>query len=240
MAARQKEMELAEKAMKGLFADIGAEITDIKTKVEEFTAEPAVAQPVPQREPVKFDFPGEKKGGGEQKSEIVESSAPQDAKWRKKCPMCGGRMDFYSNEEKWQCYACAYEELKTDEAQDKSEIVESSAPQDTELQKKCPMCGGRMDFYSNEEKWQCYACAYEELKKDEGQGKSEKKSEQTNEPEQPFAVPLASMSFNEKREPKKDPSPVKKKPCPVCHKKMNWHPMENTWRCPHCDYERRI
>ena len=51
MSERQKEMELAEKAMKELFTGLGAEITYIKTKVEEFTAETAAAQPIPQRDP---------------------------------------------------------------------------------------------------------------------------------------------------------------------------------------------
>jgi ribosomal protein L37AE/L43A len=199
MAAREKEMELAEKAMRELFTDIGAEITYIKTKVEEFTAEKAAAQPIPQRDSIKSDIPSEKKGGGEQKSETGESSDTQDTEWQKKCPMCGGRMNFHLNGEMWQCYSCAYEELKTDEVQ----------------------------------------------------GKSEAESEQTNAPEptpasEPFVVPVASMSSNENQVPKKGSSPynnqpsTKKKACPVCHKKMQWYSMEKAWRCPFCEYERRI
>ena len=115
MAARQKEVELAEKAMRELFTDIGAEITSIKRKVEEATAESAAPQPIPQRDPGKGDIPIDKKGGGEQKSEIGASSAPQDSEFQKKCPMCGGRMDFLLNGDMWQCYSCAYEELKKDE-----------------------------------------------------------------------------------------------------------------------------
>jgi len=194
MAAREKEMELAEKAMRELFRDIGAEITHIKIKVEEFTADSAAVQPVPQRDPVKkveestaqsaavqpvprrdpvkSDIPSEKKGGGEQKSEIRGSSAQQDAEW----------------------------------------------------QKKCPMCGGRMDFYTNEGKWICYSCAYEELNKDEVQGEREENNEQTNTPEPA---------------PASEPS-TKTKTCPACRKKMYWYPMEKAWRCPSCQYERRI
>ena len=204
MAARKKEMEVVEKAVGELFTDIGAEITYIKKRIEEFTAESAASQPIPPRDSIKSDIPSEEKGSGEQKSEIRESSAPQDTEWQKKCPMCGGRMDLRIN------------------------------------------------------MWMCYSCAYEELKKDEVQGKSEEKSEHTKAPKpspasepifDPFpslAVPLASLSSNENQESKKDPSPSnnqpsgKKKTCPACRKKMNWHQMEKAWRCPFCEYMRRI
>jgi ribosomal protein L37AE/L43A len=206
MAAREKEMELVEKAVGELFTDIEAEITSIKNRIEEFTAESAAAQPTPPRDSLKSDVPSEKKEGGEQKSEISESSAPLDTEW----------------------------------------------------QKKCPMCGGRMDFNLNEEMWQCYSCAYEELKKDEVQGKSEKKRELMNEPEPtqpskpifesspPLAVPSASLFPDEFPKSKKGSQPStsqpsgKKKTCPVCHKKMDWYEKEKTWRCPFCDYQRSI
>jgi ribosomal protein L37AE/L43A len=206
MAAREKEMEFVEKAVGELFTDIGAEITYIKKRIEEFTADSAASQPIPSRDFIKSDIPEEKKEGGMQKSEIGESSAPQDSEW----------------------------------------------------QKKCPMCGGRMDFNLNEELWQCYSCAYEELKKDKVQGKSEEKSEHTNapkptpaskpifDPSPPLAVPLAPLFPDEFPKSKKGSSPSnnqpsgKKKTCPVCRKKMNWYEMEKTWRCPFCDYERSI
>jgi chromosome segregation ATPase len=109
MTARKKEMELAEKAVKELFKDIGAEITYVKKKVEEFTAESAASQPVPQNEPGKSDIPAEKKVGNEQKSDA--GAAPlQDTEFEKKCPMCGGRMNFHIGDDIWQCYSCAYEE----------------------------------------------------------------------------------------------------------------------------------
>ncbi len=204
MAAREKEMELVEKAVGELFTDIGAEITYIKKKVEEFTAQSPTAQPIPPRDSIKIDIPSEKTGGGEQKIETDESSAPQYAEWQKKCPMCGGRMDLRINT------------------------------------------------------WMCYSCAYEELKKDEVQSKSEEKSEHTNAPTptpasatmfDPFpslADPLASLSSNENQESKKESSPSnnqpsgKKKTCPACRKKMNWHQTEKAWRCPFCEYMRCI
>jgi hypothetical protein len=102
-------MERAEKSVRELFTDIGAEITYVKKKVEEFTAENAAPQPIPQSEPVKSDIVADKKGGNEQKSDA--GAAPlQDTEFEKKCPMCGGRMNFHIGDDIWQCYSCAYEE----------------------------------------------------------------------------------------------------------------------------------
>ncbi len=206
MAARKKEAELAEKAMWELFRELGAEMTLITKKVEEATAETPTAQPIAQRGPIPGAVPVVEQAGGEQKRELSGSSAP-------------GAIPVVE---------------KTGGGQ-KIEIGASSAPQDSAFQKKCPMCGGRMDFFLHGDMWQCYSCAYEELKENEVQGKSlEEKSEQT------------SLSSNENQESKKESSPpnnqpsTKKKACPVCRKKMQWHEMENTWRCPFCDYERRI
>ena len=229
MAERQKEAELAEKAMWELFRELGAEITSITKKVEETTAETPAAQPIAQRGPIPGAVPVVEQAGGEQKRELSGSSAP-------------GAIPVVE---------------KTGGGQ-KIEIGASSAPQDSAFQKKCPMCGGRMDFYGNSEMWQCYACGHEELETAEVQGKGEEKNEQTNAPgptpasepmldqSPPLAVPWTPPSSNENQESKKESSPpnnqpsTKKKACPVCRKKMQWHEMENTWRCPFCDYERRI
>jgi len=193
MAARKKELELAERSVGELFTVIAAEISHIKSKVEEFTAEPAAPQPIPVAPaapaPVQTPVRTEERGGGGQQSGIPEPAAPQNSEWQKKCPMCGGRMDFYIKEDRWQCYSCAYEEIK-----------------------------------------------------EEVQPASEKNRELTDEPEPspPYVVPVVDPAFNEYKEPKKESSPTKKKPCPACHKKMDWYPMENAWRCSFCDYERRI
>jgi hypothetical protein len=239
MAAREKEMELVEKAVGKLFTDMGAEILSIKKKVEEFTAENAPSQPIWPGDTVKSDSPGAGKRGNERTSDIPEPSAPKDTEYQKRCPMCGGRMDFLGREKMWRCYSCAYEEAKKEPGgnEQKSEILETPATKDTEWQKQCPMCGGRMNFHSQEETWLCYTCAYEEVKK--GEPKPAPASA-------PFAVPLADMSTGDYRESKKGSSlsnkqpPSKKKPCPVCRKKMNWYQKEGAWRCPFCAYERRL
>jgi ribosomal protein L37AE/L43A len=169
-------------------------------------------------------------------------------------------MNFHTNAQMWKCYSCAHEESKEEKrgGEQKSEIRESSAPQDTKWQKKCPMCGGRMNFHINEQMWKCYSCAYEESKEGEVQDKSKEKHEHTNapkptpaaeptfDPSQPFSVPLASLTSNESQESKRESSlsndqqSIKKKNCPVCHKKMQWYKTEKAWRCPFCEYERRI
>ena len=240
--AREKIMELAEQEMKELFTDIGTEITSIKKKAEEFSAESEAVQPVPQKAPAISDVPVVKKGGSEQNIEINAAPAPQDTEFEKKCPMCGGRMNLHTTENLWMCYSCAYEEANKEPGvgKQKSEIRETSAPRDTQRQKKCPMCGGRMDFFGNERMWQCYSCAFEESEKDEMQGVSAENSEQAPS----FTVPLADMSSDEYRETEKKSSqsgkhPTKTKPCPSCRKKMFWFPDESAWRCPSCQYMTR-
>ena len=90
IAAREKELELAEKTMKDLFADIGAEITSVKKKVEELTDEAPAPQAIPQSAPLKNDIPGEKKGGGEKKSESRDLLRRRIRNFREDAPCAGG------------------------------------------------------------------------------------------------------------------------------------------------------
>ena len=140
----------------------------------------------------------------------------------------------------------------------KNEIFDSSAPQDTQWEKKCPMCGGRMSIHVKDEIWLCYTCAYEESTTDGSRGKSEEKGEHPNAPEStpasmpvfdpsPLpAVPLSSRSSSETQKSKKGPSPsnnppsAKKKACPACREKMDWDQSENGWRCSFCGYSRSV
>ena len=82
-----------------------------------------------------------------------------------------------------------------------------------------------MDLQMNGEIWICYTCAYEEPGKGEVHGKSEANREQRLTPE---STPPLSRP------------PTKTKPCPACGKKMSFHESDKAWRCPHCEYERRI
>jgi ribosomal protein L37AE/L43A len=239
----------------------------------------AAPQPAPPAHSTKSDIPSAALVGVEPESEDLGSSPPPLAEGQKKCPMCGGRMDFHIDGKMWMCYTCAFEEPGTGEVpgkreekreqrsapepaprtddifgekqisvEQKNEIPESAAPPDTEWQKKCPMCGGRMDFNISGELWICYTCAHEESGTGEVQGKSGGKSQQRNAPEpaSSFTVPLTDLTSTEFQELKKGPSPSKQrsfaktKPCPGCRKKMQYYPEEKAWRCPHCGYERRI
>ena len=186
MAAREKDMELAEKTVKELFADIGVEITSVKKKLEEFTAESAAVQPVPQKASLISDVPSEPKKG-EQKIEIQVSSAPPDTEFQKKCPMCGGRINFHALDKMWICYSCAYEESESDDARGKSneksehtqnfavslaerssneyqEPKKESSPskkQPSTRTKTCPSCRKKMYWFPEEKAWRCPSCHYE-------------------------------------------------------------------------------
>jgi len=140
----------------------------------------------------------------------------------------------------------------------KTEMFESSAPKDTEWEKKCPMCGGRMSFLARDEMWQCYTCAYEESKQDEVRDKGEGRDEYPNAPKSTPAsksifdpspapsTPLSSQASNEVQKSKKGSSPShnqpsgKKKACPACREKMDWYQEEKAWRCSYCGYSRSI
>lgn len=126
MASREKEMELVQKAMKDLFAEIGAEIADIKQRVEEVTAESRPAQPAPKSAPLTSDDFLEEKAGGGQKDQGSKASETQDTEWQKKCPMCGGRIHLHIYENMWQCYSCAYEESAQDKVEGKIEEIGES------------------------------------------------------------------------------------------------------------------
>jgi hypothetical protein len=167
MAAREKEMALVEKAMKELFTGIGAEIINIRNKVEEFSDEASAAQPVPRKGSIKITIPFENKADDEKNTEIHGSSSPLDIEAQKPWPE--NKADAgQDGESQWSSEPLDIEvqekwlENKADAGQT-SESNWSSAPLDTEGQKACPMCGGQMHFHASEDMWKCYSCAYAEL-----------------------------------------------------------------------------
>lgn len=188
MATREKDVELAEKAVRELFTSLGADITTIKKKIEEFTAESAPLQPAPQKAASKSETPvakkssvekkgeSEKKTGTEENVEIQMPPAPVDSEFQKKCPMCGGRFNYHANEKLWMCYTCAYEESEKDGAQGKSGEVNfggsapepepasapaSPASEQAPKSKTCPVCRKTMYWYPDEKAWRCPSCYYE-------------------------------------------------------------------------------
>jgi hypothetical protein len=110
-------------------------------------------------------------------------------------------MDFYTQEEMWQCYSCAYEELKKDEIL--VDIEEKSEP--ANVPQPAPASEPSSDIY-------------EEPTKDEVQDESEEKSEPANAPQpapaskpssgpSPLrAVHMGSLASNEDKEPRKGSS----------------------------------
>ncbi len=130
--------------------------------------------------------------------------------------------------------------------------------EDMRWQKKCPMCGGRMDYHIRETKWMCYSCGFETG------GDAPERSETKSEPAtafdrgpawnsmfEPSAPPSGSTTvWPSDDEPikgslkgsssSKSQQSMKKKTCPSCRKKMNFYEEEKLWRCPYCEYERRI
>ncbi len=129
---------------------------------------------------------------------------------------------------------------KKEGGEQKNEQAAPPEPPDTEWQKKCPMCGGRMNLHTNEGIWLCYSCAHEE-KTGEGQVRSEEKphagkpAEPAPQPEQ--VLPDTTEHQASKRE---SSAPTARKACPVCREIMLWYETDKAWRCPFCQYERRI
>lgn len=133
-----------------------------------------------------------------------------------------------------------------------AEIQAAPAPAETKYQKKCPMCGGSFNLLEFQNLWQCFSCAYEEPASGAVQGTSESRNAPAPAPDQdpiverssPFLGSEGSLADDlggPKGPSELDNQPaIKKKTCPACRRKMYWYPNEKAWRCPDCQYERRI
>ena len=203
MAAQERDLALAEKTVKELFTNIGAEISSLGRKLEELTGEAPAAQlssparqPAPAKEPLSEVAPPEKKKEEIEEPDALQPTPPLDSKFQRKCPVCGGAtFNLLELEKKWQCYTCAYEEAATDE--EKSEL--------------------RSGQYSEAAVDTSSSSAEHPASESGASGRSKRSSSQPD-----------------------DQPPTKKKDCPVCSKSMFWHSKEKAWRCPSCQYERRI
>ena len=185
-----------------------------------------------------------------QRIDTPGASASQQTTTQQICPMCGERTIFDQRDNTWKCHSCSYEKETNKEAhsKQKSNTMGSPAP-DAQWQKKCPACGGQMNFHAAEERWLCYTCAHEESQKDGAQGLNEEKQEQAPSPRPAsapdFAVPLASMVTNESQRAKKGASSSpglasgRKRTCPICNKKMDLHELERAWKCFFCGHKIR-
>jgi ribosomal protein L37AE/L43A len=131
MAARESELNIVEGAVSNLFADIGAEISRIREKIEEFTAEKVSPQPIAAPDSIERHKPEGEKGGIEEEGKIEEPPATQETEWAKKCPMCGGKMNFHTKEAMWMCYSCGHDESTKGEDGGASVVATASEPAPT-------------------------------------------------------------------------------------------------------------
>ncbi len=121
MAARERARKAVEEAVKKVFTDVTAEISGIKKKIEDFTGEKVSPQPAADPESVEGNKNDENKkeeeeGVVEEQVTIGEPPAVYESQWVRKCPMCGGDINFLVNEAKWMCYSCGHEEVEANEA----------------------------------------------------------------------------------------------------------------------------
>lgn len=135
---REKEKNAVEEAVKTVFADITAEISAVKKKIEEYTAEKGSPKPIAEPDPIESEKQednveeggvkekewgveeikigtGEEEGGAEEEDKVGELP-PIQSKFVKKCPMCGGQINFLIEEATWMCYTCGHEEAEKAEA----------------------------------------------------------------------------------------------------------------------------
>lgn len=191
MAVRSREIESAENGIEGLLADIAAEITGVKAKVEESIAERELPQPVRSRKSVKNDKLATDGSADARGGEFPGVSASQDTEDRKRCSVCGGQAIWYQTEKIWKCYVCAYEEEENTEVHGiQGNIVVPREPAPTrahepappraatfaippefasakkhtlERKKTCPICKKKMDWREMEKSWRCPYCDYRRM-----------------------------------------------------------------------------
>ena len=144
IADRQSEKKEVEEAVKKVFADITEEISTVKKKIEGYTAEKGSPQST--AEP-----------------DSIESHMHEEAEKRSPQPIAESDfIESYKHEE--DEYRAEKEERDAEEEVKKEE---RSVTQETEWVKKCPMCGGQLNFLIEDAKWMCYTCGHEEEGKEE-------------------------------------------------------------------------
>jgi ribosomal protein L37AE/L43A len=237
MAARGKELDLAEKSIRELLATIREEIISLNKKVEELPAEGPAVQPVPPApQPASPGTQPLPKAPAESPAVQPVSAAPQPASpGTQPPPKAPAEAPAAQPVPPKDPVKTGGPGEKKQGGEQKIEIQTASPAEETQWQKKCPMCGGPLNLLELENMWQCYTCAYEASLDDiQGAGTPS-----------PAGSP-ASLPSDEGRGTEKGPSPsadhapTKKKTCPSCRKKMFWYPQNKAWRCPSCNYERRI
>jgi hypothetical protein len=218
IAARQQELDYVEKSMQLVFAAVGSDITAVKDKILEYTAETApVQQPVqaaaeaapqPAAQPAEqpaADAPPEPREAAGQAIEIAEPPA-LDPKFQKPCPMCGGVMNFQMMDDAWICYACAHEESGSSAVSGADRVPSDKDRVPAKGQEAGPGIWPGESSTPKEDQWR-----RENLSQDQPPKKSSEAKAWT-----------------------------RKETCPVCRMTMLWFPDNKVWRCRSCNYERRV
>lgn len=112
MTSREEERKSAERGVENVLADIAAEITAIREKIEEFAGEKVLSHPITPPDSITSHKTPTGKNLSDRKSHLRRVSEPEDTKREKKCPMCGRQVKWYEKENMWRCFACAYEEME--------------------------------------------------------------------------------------------------------------------------------
>lgn len=219
LARRERENKAAEQAVRKVFSDVGAEITEISNKIVQFSAEAAPTQPI--KPPASVE-PAEREDAEAdvelEESPAEEPAAPQDTKWIKKCPLCGGQMNFHSSESLWMCYTCGNEEPEKNAGSGAGGPAAAAAAANPPEPAPPDESAAELDP----------APAAKPPVPPEPAPPAKPAPAPKNKPTPAAAQPSGKQSF-----------PGKKKACPVCRKQMNMHEEENTWKCPFCNYQRR-
>jgi hypothetical protein len=226
MAGLEKERNVVEHLLRKMFTDVGVEITGIRKKVEQFSDEEVSSRSIappeeevssqPAAAPVSIE--SIERGDTGEGIETEERTPAEETGWGKKCPLCGGHMNFHSSEARWMCYTCGNEDLQVGDTERASEP--KNAWNSSDVAAPAP--------------------AAEPATAPEPAPAAETAS---------LFEPVAASVYVTLAEHEPTPAPSepsgkrplsRKKPCPVCHEQMTMYVEENTWKCPSCNYQRRI
>ncbi len=226
------ESAVIEKAVREVFADLGAEITAVVRKLEMPSTESAAQRPVPvieiEAEAAVQKQPSVQKNSTPQRAPLTDSIYPDPAP------------------------AAALTQNRDNGKQRPT----SPQPPTSVLKKKCPMCNGQMNYYSAYGKWQCYACGFEYIKNEVPANNpvaAQAKTEEKRDTNALFAIPVTEPLFDHSKTvaspgyweaPKKNSifskKPTMAKTCPSCGQRMHSFGSGKGWECSFCGYERRI
>jgi ribosomal protein L37AE/L43A len=164
-----------------------------------------------------------------------EASAPAQTSMPKHCSKCGAPLSLDPYENRWKCRSCAHEVEQGNTIIELEQETPAAAAAETDLQKKCPQCGGVMHYHVHHKLWQCYTCAHEE-EMSEIVEQTDMASATAPAGSQDDIIPgtVAISGTWAYQKPA-----AKTRACPVCRKKMDWYEQEKRWKCFFCGHKMR-